>query len=196
MQTSGASAKGLLDSHAHTRLSLLCTFQNESLMLSQQRAFETGAISAIKLLGIREVFPVIKTGTGVHRLQTRESAVTGSALLATDCSLDKRRLDGIGQRRRNGRGRGSGGDNMRLLDPRQLSAGCGFYATVLLFCSVVSVESTRFHCYLSQTGICDWHLCSASPPLPRVRVIFNGMRGIVMRGSLKQTHKGQCSVND
>lgn len=153
-------------------------------------------LAPIKLLGIREVFPVIKTGTAIHRLQTRESAVTGSALLATDCSLDTWRLDGIGQQRCNGRGSGRGGDNIRLLDHHQLSAGCGFYATVLLFCSVFPVESTRFHCYLSQMEICDWHLCSASPPLPRVRVIFKGMRGIVMRGSLKQTGKGQCSVND
>lgn len=105
-------------------------------------------------------FPVIKTGTGVRRLQTRESAVTGRALLTTDCSLDTRRLDWIGQRRVGAaEGGGGEGDNIYLLDRRQLSAGCDFYAAVL-FCSVVPAESTRFHCYLSQMGIWDWNLCS------------------------------------
>lgn len=70
-----------------------CTIQNESPTLARHRGFETGAISSDKAVGNPRGFLVIKTGTGVCRLQTRESAVTGSAWLATDCSLDTRRLD-------------------------------------------------------------------------------------------------------
>lgn len=177
----------ILESHTPTLLSLLCAFQNKSLPQPDNAVSKREQLAAIKLLEIREVFPVIKIKIGTD-VQTRESATTGSASLAADCSLDTWRPDWIGQRRRNSRRRKRGGDNNHLLDRRQLSAGCSIFFAVLLFCSLVPAESTRFHCYLSQIGIRDWQLCSASSPLPRLWVIFKGMRGILMRGSLKQTH--------
>lgn len=125
------------ESHIFTCLSLPNALHNESSTLPQQHSFETGAISGDKAVGNPRGFPVIKTGSGVHRVQTPERDVAGSTLLATDCTLDTWRLDWVGQWRCNGRegGRARRGNNSHLLDQCQRSAACGFNAkSVLLSC--------------------------------------------------------------